>query len=595
MSASVSAATAAPEPRLVRLVGALAEVAPLGDAALYELVRVGDRGLLGEVIRLDGDRATVQVFEETTGLRLGEPVTRTGRPLAIQLGPGLLGSVLDGVGRPLERLAVAGGSFIEGGVRASTLDEDRVWEVEPAREPGERIAGGDVLARLSREDGPARVVLVPPGRSGRIAEISGGGRHVGEVVARLEDGTELGLSHSWSVRRPRPVAERLAGDRPFLTGQRVLDFLFPVAEGGTVAVPGGFGTGKTVIEQTLARYAEADVVVYVGCGERGNEMAEVLEEFPRLEDPHTGGSIMNRTVLIVNTSNMPVAARESSIYLGMTVAEYFRDQGLRVALMADSLSRWAEALREIGSRLQEMPGEEGYPTYLGNRLGHLYERAGRVRCLGAPDREGAITFVSAVSPPGGDFSEPVTQASLRVAGALWALDPDLAHQRHFPAVDWESSYSLYAADLESHFVERVGPEWPRLRDEIAGLLQKDRELREIAALVGPESLEDADRVRLEIARLVRNLLLAQNAFDPVDAFSGPELILSLAELLVTARDRALEALDRGGSPEDIDFDEIRRVIDRVRAPAAEEMEEMEEMEERARAAADVLDRIGGEG
>ena len=587
MNASSPSAPMAEDPRLVRLVGALAEVAPLGDAALYELVRVGERGLLGEVIRLDEDRATVQVFEETTGLRLGEPVTRSGRPLAIELGPGLLGSVLDGVGRPLERLAEEGGNFIEGGTRATTLDEGCEWDVEPLRRAGDRVTGGDVLARLTDEEGPSRTILVPPGRSGRIDEITGGVRRVGDTLARLGDGTELGLSHGWPVRRPRPVARRLAGDRPFLTGQRVLDFLFPVAEGGTVAVPGGFGTGKTVIEQTLARYAEADVVVYVGCGERGNEMAEVLKEFPELEDPHTGGSIMDRTVLVVNTSNMPVAARESSIYLGMTVAEYFRDQGLRVALMADSLSRWAEALREIGSRLQEMPGEEGYPTYLGNRLGNLYERAGRVRCLGAPEREGAVTFVSAVSPPGGDFSEPVTQASLRVAGALWALDPELAHQRHFPAVDWESSYSLYAADLEEHFVERVGPEWPRLRDEIADLLQKDRELREIAALVGPESLEDPDRVRLEIARLVRNLLLAQNAFDPHDAFSSPELILGLADLLIRARDRALDVLTDGRSPEDIDFDEIRRVIDRVRAAPADEMEE------RRQAAEEALERIGG--
>ncbi|MFW6083654.1 MAG: V-type ATP synthase subunit A [Gemmatimonadota bacterium] len=560
------------EARLVRVVGALAEAAPLGGAGLYELVRVGDHGLLGEVIRLDGDRATIQVFEETTGLRLGEPVVRTGRPLAVQLGPGLLGSVLDGVGRPLHRMAETGGPFIRAGAEATTLPDDATWEFEPTRAPGDRVSGGDVLGRLPEAAGAARSVLVPPDVGGRVAEIEQGARGVRDVVARLDDGTSLGLSHMWPVRRPRPVSGRLPADRPFLTGQRVFDFLFPVAEGGTVAVPGGFGTGKTVIEQTLARYAEADVVVYVGCGERGNEMAEVLEEFPELEDPRTGGSIMNRTVLIVNTSNMPVAAREASIYLGMTVAEYFRDQGLRVALMADSLSRWAEALREIGSRLQEMPGEEGYPTYLGNRLGHLYERAGRVRCLGTPEREGVITFVSAVSPPGGDFSEPVTQASLRVCGTLWALDPELAHQRHFPAVDWDTSYSLYAADVEAYFVEHVDPEWSRLRVEVIGLLQKDRELREIAALVGPEALEDADRVRLEIARLVRNLLLAQNAFDPVDAFSSPERTRTLADLLLVARDRALEALRAGEILEDIDFDEIRRLIDGVRAAPDDDVE-----------------------
>lgn len=559
--------------RLVRVVGALVEAAPLGDVMLYELMRVGEAGLLGEVIRLDGDRAIIQVFEETTGLRLGEPVVRTGSPLAVELGPGLLGSVLDGVGRPLHRLADRAGAFIRGGVEARTLPEDRDWTVEPALEVGDEVSGGDVLARLEETEGPAGVVLVPPRLSGRVEEIRSGVHRIGDVVARLEGGDEIGLSHVWPVRRPRPVAARLPADRPFLTGQRVFDFLFPVAEGGSVAVPGGFGTGKTVIEQTLARYAESDVVVYVGCGERGNEMAEVLEEFPALEDPRTGGSIMSRTVLIVNTSNMPVAAREASIYLGMTVAEYFRDQGLRVALMADSLSRWAEALREIGSRLQEMPGEEGYPTYLGNRLGHLYERAGRVRCLGRPAREGAVTFVSAVSPPGGDFSEPVTQASLRVCGALWGLDPALAHQRHFPAVDWETSYSLYTGDLDPYFEDRLGPEWVRWRAEVTDLLQKDRELREVAALVGPEALEDADRVRLEIARLVRNQLLAQNAFDPVDAFSSPERILALAGLLLASRDRALEALEAGRSLEELDFDAMRRLVDRVRSAPDEELDE----------------------
>ncbi|MGD8494792.1 MAG: V-type ATP synthase subunit A [Gemmatimonadales bacterium] len=583
------------EARLVRVVGALVEAAPLAGVRLYELMRVGARGLLGEVIRLDGERATIQVFEETTGLRLGEPVRRTGSPLSIELGPGLLGSVLDGVGRPLERLAQEAGAFVRGGVVAPTLDPDREWAIEPVRAVGDVVHAGDVLVRLP-DGGPSRVVLVPPGTEGRIAELASGPLRIGDPVARLVDGQEIGLSHEWPVRRPRPVAGRLPADRPFLTGQRVFDFLFPVAEGGAVAVPGGFGTGKTVIEQTLARYAEADVVVYVGCGERGNEMAEVLEQFPALEDPRTGGSIMARTVLIVNTSNMPVAAREASIYLGMTVAEYFRDQGLRVALMADSLSRWAEALREIGSRLQEMPGEEGYPTYLGNRLGHLYERAGRVRCLGAPDREGAVTFVSAVSPPGGDFSEPVTQASLRVCGALWGLDPALAHQRHFPAVDWETSYSLYTSELDPWFRERLGSEWARLRGEVTELLQKDRELREVAALVGPEALEDADRVRLEIARLVRDQLLAQNAYDPVDAFSRPERILALAELLLSRRDRALDALAAGRSLEELDFEATRRLVDRVRsAPESELDERVREAREAIEGAEAVSEPSAGEG
>ena len=338
-------------------------------------------------------------------------------------------------------------------------------------------------------------------------------------IGRLEDGQVLRLAHQWPVRQPRPVARRIAADRPFVTGQRVFDFLFPVAEGGTVAVPGGFGTGKTVIQQSLAKFAAADVVIYVGCGERGNEMAEVLQEFPRLVDPGTGRSIMDRSVLVVNTSNMPVAAREASVYLGVTIGEYYRDMGYRVALMADSLSRWAEALREIGARLQEMPGEEGYPTYLGNRLGKFYERAGRVAAIGQPERIGALTLISAISPPGGDFSEPVTQASLRVAGALWALDPALAHQRQFPAVDWETSYSLYGDVTDPWFAEHAGPEWPQVRRDTLELMQKERELREIAGLVGPEALQDRDRLLLEVAALVRETVLGQSAFDANDALS----------------------------------------------------------------------------
>ena len=398
-----------------------------------------------------------------------------------------------------------------------------------------------------------------------LAELTAGSYAVEEPVGRLQDGTALTLLQRWPVRVPRPVARWLPADRPFVTGQRVFDFLFPVAEGGSVAVPGGFGTGKTVIEQSLAKHSMADIVVYVGCGERGNEMADVLEEFPTLEDPRTGRSLMNRTVLVVNTSNMPVAAREASVYLGLTIAEYYRDMGYRVALMADSLSRWAEALREIGSLLREMPGEEGYPTSLGNRLGKLFERAGRATALGAGGREGAVTFISALSPPGGDFSEPVTQAALRVAGALWALDASLAHQRQFPAVDWETSYSLQAADVMPWFEQHGGTEWTGLRRETFALLQRDRELREVAGLVGPDALEDQDRLILETARLLREFLIGQSAYDPADASSPVTKTWRLADTILRFHREGTAALAGGGTMATVDVGGVRRTLAALRA------------------------------
>ncbi|HYL56627.1 MAG TPA: V-type ATP synthase subunit A [Gemmatimonadales bacterium] len=563
--------------RILRISGSLAEAAPMKDAALYELVRVGGRGLLGEVIRLAGDQATIQVYEDTAGLRVGEPVAATGRPFEITLGPGLLGAVIDGVGRPLGRIAEAVGDFIEPGVAMETLDSGRLWTFTPSVRSGDRVAAGDVLGTLEERPETAHLVLVPPGVAGELRRIGTGPFTVVQTVAELTDGTSLRLAQTWPVRQPRPAARRLPSREPFITGQRVFDFLFPVAEGGSVAVPGGFGTGKTVIEQSLAKYGAADVVVYIGCGERGNEMAEVLEELPRLVDPRTGRSIMDRTVLVVNTSNMPVAAREASVYVGITIAEYYRDMGYRVAVMADSLSRWAEALREIGARLQEMPGEEGYPTYLGNRLAKFYERAGRVEALGTPTRTGVVTLVSAVSPPGGDFSEPVTQASLRVAGALWALDPDLAHQRQFPAVDWETSYSLYAETMGPWFARSVGSDWPEIRRSTLELLQQERQLREIAGLVGPEALQDRDRLLLETARVVRETVLGQSAYDPNDAYSPVEKTYRLAALAHGLYRAGLAALDGGTPIERIDLARGRNALAAVRrakpgeleAPAAE--------------------------
>ena len=556
--------------RLTRVVGALAEAAGLSGVALNELVRVGDRQLLAEVLRVTGDSATLQVFEETSGLRLGEPVVREGLPLAVELGPGLLGSVIDGIGRPLARLTDSIGQFIQPGATAPTLDRNRRFPFTPACRVGDRVEAGDVVGTIEERGGFALKLMMPPGESRVVRAVHRGDITVTDDVVLLDSGPPVTAIQTWPVRRPRPAAARVEATRPLLTGQRVLDFLFPVAEGGTVAMPGGFGTGKTVLEQTLAKYGEADVVVYVGCGERGNEMADVLHDFSTLTDSRSGRLLLDRTVLVVNTSNMPVAARESSVYLGLTIAEYFRDMGYRVAVMADSLSRWAEALREVGSRLQEMPGEEGYPTSLANRTAKLHERAGRMRCLGRPEREGSVTLISAVSPPGGDFSEPVTQACLFVAGALWALDPSLAHQRQFPAVDWETSFSLYSDAIATYFDGSVDPAWSSTRARLFDLLQRDIELREVATVVGPEALEDRDRLLLAVAAAVREFMLGQSAFDPNDAFSPPSKTFALAHAALRAFDAAGQALTRGVAFADVSFENVRRALAHLRdAPAGE--------------------------
>ncbi|HSN83634.1 MAG TPA: V-type ATP synthase subunit A [Polyangiales bacterium] len=559
--------------RITRIAGAIAEAQPLGDAALYELVEVGERRLLGEVIRLRGDVATIQVFEETSGLALEEPVRRTGSSLMTQLGPGLLGSILDGVGRPLQGLADQSGDFLAAGMTMATLDPEARWSFSPTVKPGTMVRGGDVLGTIEERPGMTHRVLVPPGIEGRLEDIRGGELTVSESIGALEGGAALSLSHTWPIRERRPMARRLPGDRPFVTGQRVFDLLFPVVEGGSVAVPGGFGTGKTVIEQSLAKYAKADVMVYIGCGERGNEMAEVLHDFSRLTDPVTERPIMDRTILIVNTSNMPVAARDASVYLGMTIAEYYRDMGYHVAILADSLSRWAEALREIAARLQEMPGEEGYPTYLANRMSRLYERAGRVDAEGEPSRTGAVTFITAISPPGGDFAEPVTQAALRVVGALWALDPRLAHQRQFPAVDWDTSYSLYAETTTEWFGEQGGEDWPELRTETIRLLQRDRELREIAGLVGVEALEDGDRLVLEGARIAREFLIGQNAFHPHDAFSSVFKTYHLARLLWALMSTGTAALKEGVTFDKLDLAGVRVAFGAVKTASPDTLEQ----------------------
>ncbi|MGD2046675.1 MAG: V-type ATP synthase subunit A [Gemmatimonadota bacterium] len=562
-----------------RVSGSLVEAAPMPGAALYELVRVGKRDLLGEIVRVDGEQATIQVYEDTSGLRVGEPVHATGRPLEAQLGPGLLGSVLDGVGRPLGDVAASSGLFVRPGTTASTLDASKRWTFQAQRGPGDVVRAGDVLGWVEERPGMRHLIAVPPGVEGTIASIGSGEFTVEDEIGALQDGTPLRLAHRWPVRRPRPYEERLPGERPFVTGQRVFDFLFPVAEGGSVALPGGFGTGKTVVEQSLSKFGDADVMIFVGCGERGNEIAEVLDEFPALEDPRTGRALMERTVLVVNTSNMPVAAREASIYLGMTIGEYYRDMGYRVAVMADSVSRWAEALRELGARLQEMPGEEGYPTYLANRLGSFCERAGRVSVSGSPEREGVLTFIGSVSPPGGDLSEPVTQAALRVAGTMWALDPQLAHKRVFPAVDLDLSYTLFVNEISAWMAEHSGADWVDLRRRVLDLLRRERELEDIAALIGRDTLQDRERFVLEGAALFREVVLQQNAFNPVDASSSLAKTHALARLAFETYRAGAEALERGRSLDAVPLQAARSALLRLRhAPEDQWKDQANEVE-----------------
>ena len=529
---------------LVRVAGPMAVARGLGAVGLNEVVLVGQERLTAEVIRVKGDLATLQVYEDTADLGLLEPATPTGAPLEVELGPGLLGRVFDGLQRPLDELA-RHGDFLGRGERAPALDRDLRLAFSPLVRAGDRVRGGQHLGTARARDGAlVEPVIAPPDVDGVVAEVRTGPARVDEPIVILEGGRALAPMHRWPVRRPRPVLRRLAPEVPFLTGQRVLDVLFPVAEGGTAIVPGGFGTGKTVLEQALAKFGAADVIVYVGCGERGNEMAEVLEEFPRLEDPRTGRPLMSRTVMVVNTSNMPVAGREASISTGFTLAEYFRDLGLRVALMIDSTSRWAEALREISARLEEMPGEEGYPTSLGSRVAQLYERAGRAVPLSGAG-EGSITVVGAVSPPGGDFSEPVTQAFLRATGAVWALSADLAHRRHFPAVDWTRSWSLDAAGVACWFEQEGGEGFCALRAEAMRLLQRERELLEIAQLVGMDALQDEERLLLAAARLVREGFLRQNAYHPVDRSTPPARARAMLAALLGFHHTAAAALGKG--------------------------------------------------
>jgi len=484
---------------------------------MYDVVRVGELSLSGEVIRLEGDTAVIQVYEDTSGLKTGEPVINTGVPLSVELGPGLITSIYDGVQRPLSVLAERSGSYISRGITVPGLDRSKKWGFVPSVKPGDPVTGGDVIGSVTEFHIDHRI-MVPPGISGTVREIQEGSFTVEDTVCSLADGTALSLMHVWPVRKERPYRKKLDPQLPLITGQRVFDSLFPLSKGGTAMIPGGFGTGKTVSEQTLARWADASIIVYIGCGERGNEMTDVLTEFPELVDPRTNLPLIERTIMVANTSNMPVAAREASIYTGITMGEYYRDMGYDVALMADSTSRWGEALREVSGRLEEMPGEEGYPAYLATRLAAFYERAGRVICIGSGEKTGSVTIIGAVSPPGGDFSEPITQNTLRIAGTFWALDTSLANRRHFPSVNWIKSYSLYLESLEPWYAEKLAPDWKELRDTTMYLLQKEVELLEIVQLVGPDALPEREKLILEVTRMIREDFLQQSAYSDSDSF-----------------------------------------------------------------------------
>ncbi|WP_254864032.1 ATP synthase subunit A [Halovivax gelatinilyticus] len=524
------------------------------DARMNDVVYVGDEGLMGEVIEIEGNLTTIQVYEETSGVGPGEPVENTGDPLSVDLGPGLLNSIYDGVQRPLDELEEKMQSaFLDRGVDAPGIDLERKWEFTATVEEGDVVEPGDVIGEVPETESITHRVLVPPTyEGGEVTSIETGEFTVEEVVAELDSGEEIAMRQEWPVRRARPAAEKQTPTIPLVSGQRILDGLFPIAKGGTAAIPGPFGSGKTVTQHSLAKWADADIVVYVGCGERGNEMTEVIEDFPELEDPKTGKPLMDRTCLIANTSNMPVAARESCIYTGITIAEYFRDMGYDVALMADSTSRWAEAMREISSRLEEMPGEEGYPAYLAARLSEFYERAGLFELQNGD--QGSISVIGAVSPPGGDFSEPVTQNTLRIVKTFWALDADLAERRHFPAINWNESYSLYRQQLDPWFEENVAEDWPEVRQWGIDTLDEEAELQEIVQLVGKDALPEDQQLTLEVARYLREAWLQQNAFHDVDMYSAPEKTYRMLQAIKTFNDEAFRALDAG-----VPVDEIQEV------------------------------------
>lgn len=558
-----------------KVAGPLVIAEGMRDANMFDVVRVSDKQLIGEIIEMHEDRASIQVYEETGGLGPGEPVVSTGAPMSVELGPGLIGSIYDGIQRPLDDIMKVSGNLLNRGVQVPSLKRELKWDFVPTAKVGDRVQSGDVIGTVAETPIVTQKIMVPNGIEGEIVSIEAGSFTVTDVVAVIKTakGDEnITLMQKWPVRKGRPYKEKKAPNKPLVTGQRVVDTLFPIARGGVASVPGPFGSGKTVIQHQLAKWAEADIVVYIGCGERGNEMTDVLNEFPELKDPKTGHSLMERTVLIANTSDMPVAAREASIYTGITIAEYFRDMGYSVALMADSTSRWAEALREMSGRLQEMPGEEGYPAYLGSRLAQFYERAGDVLTLGSEPREGALSVIGAVSPPGGDISEPVSQATLRIVKVFWGLDSALAYKRHFPAINWLTSYSLYVDSIGGWFEENVDKEWLSLRQQLMTLLQEEAELEEIVKMVGMDALSAPDRLKLEASRSIREDYLHQNSFHEVDTYTSPRKQYMMMKLVLGYYDVALDALNQGASINDLIKLPVREAIGRFKYTQEENLD-----------------------
>ncbi|MBC8534434.1 V-type ATP synthase subunit A [Yeguia hominis] len=558
-----------------KVAGPLVIAEGMRDANMYDVVRVSSQRLIGEIIEIHGDEASVQVYEETSGLGPGEPVESMDMPLSVELGPGLISSIYDGIQRPLDDIMKASGNNLKRGVEVPSLKRDIKWKFVPTVKVGDSVEAGDIIGTVQETVIVEQRIMVPYGVKGTVKEITAGEFTVEETVAVIETETgdrPLTLMQKWPVRRGRPYQEKLPPAMPLITGQRVIDALFPIAKGGVAAVPGPFGSGKTVIQHQLAKWAEADIVVYIGCGERGNEMTDVLNEFPELKDPKTGESLMERTVLIANTSDMPVAAREASIYTGITIAEYFRDMGYSVALMADSTSRWAEALREMSGRLEEMPGEEGYPAYLGSRLAQFYERAGRVVSLGKDGRIGALSVIGAVSPPGGDISEPVSQATLRIVKVFWGLDSALAYKRHFPAINWLNSYSLYVDNMANWFTENVSEDWMQLRQHLMTLLQNEAELEEIVKMVGMDALSAPDRLKMEAARSIREDFLHQNSFHEIDTYTSLEKQLFMMRLVLAYYDLSVEALSKGAQVEDLIKLPVREKIGRYKYTVNDEIE-----------------------
>lgn len=552
---------------VTKVAGPLVIADGMRDANLFDVVRVSSQRLIGEIIEMHGDRASIQVYEETSGLGPGEVVESTGAPLSVELGPGLIGSIYDGIQRPLNEIMKAAGTNLTRGIDVASLDHSKKWHFIPTAKVGDKVSAGDVLGTVNETNAVLHKIMVSNKIEGTVESIKEGDFTIDEVVAVLKNNkgsVEVKMATKWPVRVGRPYKKKLSPDVLLTTGQRPIDTLFPLAKGGVAAVPGPFGSGKTVVQHQLAKWAAADIIVYIGCGERGNEMTDVLNEFPELKDPRTGNSLMERTVLIANTSDMPVAAREASIYTGITIAEYFRDMGYTVALMADSTSRWAEALREMSGRLEEMPGEEGYPAYLGSRLAQFYERAGRVIVNGKEDTEGALSVIGAVSPPGGDISEPVSQATLRIVKVFWGLDANLAYKRHFPAINWLTSYSLYTDQLADWFSENAAPDFMELRGRLLSLLQDESELQEIVNLVGMDALSAPDRLKLETSRSIREDYLHQNAFDSIDTYTSLKKQVLMMRAIMSFYDKALDALDKGADIELLVNMPVRETIGRYK-------------------------------